>query len=131
MLGEEYLWRVEHAREQRRLEQLGARRDAKSVFRGRGATRRRLRFKLRWWGLSATTNTLRVVLQKDDIITYAAGRRGAFVVCLAGRVHLGERSEPEEQWRYLDSGDRLRSRTRRRVIIRALALSTVEFGEGE
>lgn len=129
MLSEEYVWRVEHAREQRRLERLGRKRDANTVLGSRGARRRRLRFKLRWWGLSATTNTLRVVLQKDDVITYAAGRRGAFVACVAGRVRLGERSEPEDRWRHLDSGDRLCPRARRRVIIHALALSTVEFGD--
>lgn len=122
MMSEEYLWELEHRWEARRLNNLSP----ATAREGR----RRLRFKLRWWGLSGSSSSLRVVLQPQEIITYSAGRRGAFIECLAGLVSVAEGKEPYEGWSNLRLGERLVPRRRRRVVVRALTLSTIELGEG-
>jgi hypothetical protein len=128
MLNEEYLWRRERAREQRRLERLLSwvrpEREPPPFERLDESGPCRLRRRR----ISSTGESVRIVLKADGALSFTTGRRGALVSCRAGHVEVRRGNDPRGRWHTLKQGAHLTLAARRRVMIRAVSLSTVEFG---
>ena len=130
MLSEEYLWRVERSLEKQRLDRVSPQ-VPWTVETSSSVRRHRLpRRSLRRMGISGSSSVIRVVLQQDEIISYAGGGSRAMVACLAGNVEVAQPGKANGSWKALVPGDQVPRWKRKPLVVRALALSTVEFRAG-